>query len=124
MTDVLVPGSHLDLLVRPIAGVFTTMLPDGQPHCSLVRVDHDGSCARVKTILERRAGGDVFADDRVSLLVVDPDDSTRFLQIRGVAELVAEDSEEPLDEVDQRHRERQVICRIHARRVTLDAIHR
>jgi PPOX class probable F420-dependent enzyme len=140
-TDVAVPDSHLDLLGRAIVGVFTTMLPDGQPHSSLVWVDHDGSCARVNTTLERRSGRDLLANPNVSLLVVDPDDTSRFVQIRGRAELVSDGAEEHLDEltrrytrhrsyygsiypVEQRRRETRVICRIHARRVTLDAIHR
>jgi PPOX class probable F420-dependent enzyme len=139
--DVPVPDSHRDLLTRPIVGVFTTILPDGQPQSSLVWVDHDGTCARVNTTLERRKGRDVIANPKVSLLVVDPDDTSRFLQIRGEAELVVEGAEAHLDELtrrytrlpayygfiyptEQRARETRVICRIHARRVTLDAIHR
>ena len=139
--DVAVPDSHLDLLARPIVGVFTTMLPDGQPQSSLVWADHDGACARVNTTLERRKGRDLILNPRVSLVVVDPLDTSRFLQVRGIAELMTDGAEEHLDEltrrytghrayygsiygVEQRERETRVICRIHARRVTLDAIHR
>ncbi|HEX5829138.1 MAG TPA: PPOX class F420-dependent oxidoreductase [Candidatus Limnocylindrales bacterium] len=140
-TDVAIPASHLDLLSRPVVGVLTTMLPDGQPQSSLVWVDHDGSCARVNTTLERRKGRDLLANPRVSLLVVDPDDTSRFIQVRGEAELVTDGAEAHLDALtrrytahpayygyvyplEQRGHETRVICRIHARRVTLDAIHR
>jgi PPOX class probable F420-dependent enzyme len=139
--DVQVPGSHRDLLARPIVGVLTTMLPDGQPQSSLVWVDDDGTCARINTTLERRKGRNLLASPRVSLLIVDPDDTSRFVQIRGDAELVTEGAEEHLDAltrrytrhpsyygfiypIEQRARETRVICRVHARRVTLDAIHR
>jgi PPOX class probable F420-dependent enzyme len=139
--DVAVPESHLDLLARPITGVLTTMLPDGQPQSSLVWVDYDGTCARVNTTLERRKGRDLLANPKVALLVVDPRDTSRFVQIRGDAELLTDGAEAHLDEltrqytahpsyygwiypVEQRDRETRVICRIHARRVTLDAIHR
>jgi PPOX class probable F420-dependent enzyme len=139
--DVPVPASHLDLLGPPIVGVLTTMLPDGQPQSSLVWVDWDGTCARVNTTLERRKGRDLLLDRRVALLVVDPQDTSRFVQVRGDAELVTEGAEAHLDgltrrytrhpayygciyPVAQRDRETRVICRIHARRVTLDAIHR
>ena len=141
LVDVAVPDSHLDLLARPIVGVFTTMLPDGQPQSSLVWADYDGTCARVNTTLERRKGRDILANPSVSLLVVDPDDTSRFVQIRGNAELLTEGAEAHLDElarrytrhpayygfidpIEQRERETRVTCRIHARRVTLDAIHR
>jgi PPOX class probable F420-dependent enzyme len=117
------------------------MLPDGQPQSSLVWVDYDGKCACVNTTLERRKGRDLLANPRVSLLVVDPDDTSRFVQVRGDAELVTEGAEGHLDALtrrythhpayygfiyptEQRGRETRVICRIHARRVTLDAIHR
>jgi PPOX class probable F420-dependent enzyme len=140
VSNVPIPASHLDLLVRPICGVLTTMLPDGQPQSSLMWVDHDGECARVNTTLERRKGRNLIANPRVSLLVVDPDDTGRFLQIRGDAELITDGALEHLDgltraythhprfygyvyPVEQQARETRVICRIHARRISLDAIH-
>lgn len=135
-----IPASHLDLLTRAICGVFTTMGRDGRPESSLVWVDFDGECARLNTTLERRKGRNVVADPRVSLLVVDPDNTGRFLQVRGDAELVTDGALEHLDSLtraytrhpayyghiyplEQRARETRVTCRIHARRVTLDAIH-
>jgi len=135
-----IPASHLDLLTRPICGVLTTLGRDGRPRSSLVWVDQDGECARVNTTLERQKGRDLLADPRLSLLVVDPDDSGRFIQIRGDAELVTDGAVDHLDAltreytrhpafyghvypVEQRARETRVICRIHARRITLDAIH-
>jgi len=135
-----IPASHLDLLTRPICGVLTTIGADGQPRSSLVWVDDDGACARVNTTLERQKGRNMRANPKVSLLVVDPDDTTRFIQIRGDAELVADGAIEHLDAltraytehpafygyvypVEQRSLETRVIARIHARRITLDAIH-
>ena len=135
-----IPASHLDLLVRPICGVLTTMPPDGQPQSSLVWVDFDGECARINTTLERQKGRNLLANPKVSLLVVDPDNTGRFLQIRGDAELVFDGALDHLDAltrtytrhprfygfvypVEQQSRETRVICRIHAWRITLDAIH-
>ena len=140
MPDEPIPSSHLDLLDRPICGVFTTLGPDGWAQSSLVWVDHDGTCARVNTTLQRQKGRNLLADDRVSLLVVDPDNTARFLQVRGTVELLREGAVEHLDALTrkytphasyyggvypagQRSLETRVICRIHARRVTLDAIH-
>ncbi|HMJ81344.1 MAG TPA: TIGR03618 family F420-dependent PPOX class oxidoreductase [Candidatus Dormibacteraeota bacterium] len=136
-----VPASHLDLFQRPICGVLTTLGADGQPTSSLVWVDHDGECACVNTTLERQKGRDLAGDPRVSLLVVDPDDSGRFVQIRGDGELVEAGALEHLDRLTRRYTrhpayyghiypheqqalERRVTCRIHARRIQLDAIHR
>ena len=51
-----IPGSHLDLLTRPVDGVLTTTGPDGQPQSSLAWVDVDGGMAVVNTTLERQKG--------------------------------------------------------------------
>lgn len=135
-----IPASHLDLLTRPICGVLTTMGADGQPQSSLVWVDHDGVCARVNTTLERQKGRNLRANPKVSMLIVDPENTARFIQIRGDAELRLDGAVEHLDAltraytrhprfygyvhpVAQRANETRVICRIHARRITLDAIH-
>jgi hypothetical protein len=77
---------------------------------------------------------------RLSLLIVDPDNTARYIQIRGDAELATAAAREHLDALtrtytahsgyyghiyplEQETRETRVICRIHARRITLDAIH-
>ena len=135
-----VPRTHLDLLTRPVCGVFTTLSRDGQPQSTLVWVDLDQECARLNTTLQRQKGRNLLRNQKVSLLVVDPANTSRFIQIRGDAELVTEGAREHLDALTrkytshpayyghlypeaQRLRETRVICRIHPRRITLDAIH-
>lgn len=136
-----IPESHLDLLRRPIHAVLTTMMPDGQPQSSLVWCDYDGECARVNTSLERQKGKNLQRNPKASLLVVDPEDTGRYLEIRGEVELVSEGAVEHLDEitrqytahpqyygfvfpVEKQSQERRVICRLHAKKITLDAIHK
>ena len=134
------PASHVDLLERAVCGVLTTIGRDGQPQSSLVWVDFDGDCPRVNTTFERQKCRNLRADPRLTLLVVDPEDTSRFVQVRGDAELVTEGALEHLDTLTRRytHRptyygcvfpeaqrtlEHRVIVRIHPRRVTVDAIH-
>jgi hypothetical protein len=105
-----------------------------------VWVDYDGECARVNTTLERQSGRNLLANRAMSLLVVDPDNTGRYLQIRGEADLVRPGAIEHLDALtraytrhpcfyghvypqDQRERETRVTVRLHARRITVDAIH-
>ena len=135
-----IPASHLDLLTESICGVLTTMGAEARPQSSLVWVDFDGTCARINTTLERQKGRNLLANPKVSLLVVDPGNTSRFIQIRGDVELVTDGAIDHLDALtrkytqhpcyyghiypaEQRSRETRVICRVHARRVTLDAIH-
>ena len=135
-----IPETHLDLLMRAVHGVLTTMMPDGQPQSSLVWCDFDGECACVNTTLQRQKGKNLLRNPKASLLIVDPDNTGRYLEIRGEAELVYEGAIEHLDRVtrkytdhpqyygyvypcEQRERETRVIVRIHARKITRDAIH-
>lgn len=135
-----IPDSHRDLLTRPIHGVLTTMGRDGQPQSSLVWVDLQQGDAVVNTTLERQKGQNLLANPKVSLLVVDPDNTSRYLQIRGDVELSTDGALEHLDAltrkytahpafygyvypVERQAQETRVICRIVARRITVDAIH-
>jgi PPOX class probable F420-dependent enzyme len=110
-----VPASHRDLLTGPACGVFTTLGHEGQPRSTLVRAEADDSRVPANTALGRPGSRDPHGTQKVSLLVVDPRNTSRFIQIRGDAELVAP---APFE-----HRETGVACLIHPRRVTLDAVH-
>lgn len=135
-----IPDSHLDLLTRPVYAVLTTVGQDGQPQSSLVWVDVQDGVAIVNTTLERQKGRNMLANPKVSLLVVDPDDTSRYIQVRGDAELETEGALDHLDALTRKYtrhpafygfvypverlaEETRVVCRIHARRITLDAIH-
>ena len=135
-----IPSSHVDLLTRPICGVFTPLGPGGQPQSTVVWAGLDRGCALVNTALERQKGRNLLGNQKVSLLLVDPGNTSRFIQIRGDAELLTQGAHEHLDALTrkytghpryygcihpeaQRLRETRVICRIHPRRITLDAIH-
>ena len=139
--SVSIPASHLDLLTHPVHGVLTTLMPDGQPQSSLVWCDYDGECARVNTTAERQKGRNMLRNPRVTLLVVDPDDTGRYLEIRGEVELVREGALAHLDAItrqytahpqyygyiypaEQRDRETRLLCRIHPTKLTVDAIHK
>jgi len=78
---------------------------------------------------------------KVSLLIVDPEDTSRYIEIRGEVELKEEGALEHLDQItrqytqhpqyygyvfpiEQKAKETRIICRIHASKITLDAIHR
>jgi hypothetical protein len=76
----------------------------------------------------------------MTLLVVDPENTARYLHIRGDAELVTDGAVAHLDALtraytthpcfygfvypaEQRHRETRVTVRLRPRRVTVDAVH-
>jgi hypothetical protein len=94
----------------------------------------------VNTTLQRRHARNLARNPRLSLLVVDPDNTGRFIQVRGDGVLTTHAAEAHADALARRYtphdrfyggvyplaqraRETRVIVRIHARRITLDAIH-
>jgi PPOX class probable F420-dependent enzyme len=116
-------------------------MPVGHLQSSLVWCDYDGECACVNTSRERQKGKSMRADPRVTLLVVDPEDTARYIEICGDAELFEDGALGRLDastRVNTRHprydgfvfpaekqqQETRVIARIKAAKVTLDAIRR
>lgn len=136
------PVSHQDLFSRPVHGVLTTLMPGGQPQSSIVWVDYDGESVLINTTLERRKGRNILADPRVALLVVDPHDGSRWIEVRGaVTEIVREGAEAHADKltarylgkqhfygdvytVDRRDQETRVIMKIEPTHVALDAVFR
>jgi PPOX class probable F420-dependent enzyme len=140
MPGVAIPASHRDLFERAICAVLTTVGREGQPHSTLVWVDADDAGARVNSTLERQQGRNLLANPRASLLVVDPANTARFIQVRGDIELVFDGAVAHLDGLTRKYtrhphfyghiypregqgQETRFIGRLHARRVTLDAIH-
>jgi len=137
-----VPDSHRDLLARPVHGILSTMLPNGQPQSSLVWVDYEGVHIRINTALERHKCRNMRANPMVTLLVVDPDRTDRWIEVRGrVAGITTDGAVAHADMLAQRYLGKQhfygdvykaewrqyetrVIVKIVPIKVSLDAIFR
>lgn len=137
-----VPDSHLDLLTEPVHGVLTTMNANGQPHCSMVWVGFDGRYVLITTTLERYKGRNMLTDPRATLLIIDPADGARFVEIRGrVVDYVPDDGDVFVDQqtraysggrksrfygdvypATQRARETRVTFRIEVMKTNTDAV--
>lgn len=82
-----IPASHVDLLERPLLAALTTLLPDGQPQTQPVWFDADGQRLLVNTMRGFAKERNMRRDPRVTLLVVDPDVGTHWVEARGLAAL-------------------------------------
>jgi PPOX class probable F420-dependent enzyme len=103
-----IPDTHRDLLVGPLYGVLSTMMQDGQPQSSLVWVDFDGTYVLINTTLERQKGRNMRANPKVALLVIDPKDSSRWIEVRGkVVEIRREGAQDHADKLTQRSTDKQ-----------------
>jgi len=135
------PASHHDLFDRPLLAALSTRMPDGAAQTQPVWCGRDDDVVVLSTALERRKGRNLLADPRATVLVVDPGDSSRWIEVRGDAELVTTGAVETLDELTRRYTEHpayygyvapaglaaaetRVTVRLHPTRVNCDAIHR
>lgn len=137
---VTIPDTHRDLLQAPVHGVLTTMMPDGTPQSSIVWVDYDGEYVLINTTLERQKGRNMRANPKVAMLIIDPKDGSRWIEVRGqVREMTRDGAEAHADKltqrytakqhfygdiypVEQKQKETRVIVKIEPLKVSLDAI--
>jgi PPOX class probable F420-dependent enzyme len=135
-----IPDTHRDLLVEAVHGVLSTMMPGGQPQSSIVWVDYDGTHVLINTTLERQKGRNMRANPKVALLVIDPKNGSRWIEVRGnVVEIRREGAEAHADQLTRRYtgkkrfygdiyptgqkqKETRVIVKIEPIKVSLDAI--
>jgi PPOX class probable F420-dependent enzyme len=116
-------------------------MPDGSPQSSVVWVDYDGKYVLINTTLERQKGRNMLSNSKATLLVIDPYNSSRWIEVRGhVREITREGAEEHADKltqrychnkqhfygdiypVEQKQKETRVIVRIQPLKVCLDAV--
>jgi PPOX class probable F420-dependent enzyme len=135
------PATHADLFHRPIVVALSTRMPDGRAQTQPVWCSLDGNDVLVNTTRQRRKARNLARDPRATVLAVDPDDSSRWIEIRGDVTLSGDGAHDHLDRLtraytahehyyggvyplEQRDREDRVIVRVHPRRISCDAIHR
>jgi PPOX class probable F420-dependent enzyme len=133
----------MDLFQNPVHGVLTTLMPDGMPQSSIVWVDYDGEYVLINTTLERQKGRNMQLNPKVTILVIDPKDSSRWIEVRGlVVEMTRDGAHAHADKLtrrycpgkqyfyrdiyppEQKEKETRVIARIQPVKVSMDAIFR
>ena len=78
-----VPESYQDMFVRPIVVALVTVMPDGQPQATPIWADYDGTYVRVNSARGRQKDKNMTVGARVTVLVIDPKDTRRWLEVRG-----------------------------------------
>lgn len=85
-----IPEDFTDLLLEPVFVTVGTVLPDGQPHLSVVWCDYDGQHVLVNTARGRRKEKNLLNRPVATVLAVDPKNPYRYLEIRGTVEMTEE----------------------------------
>ncbi|TDD31573.1 PPOX class F420-dependent oxidoreductase [Nonomuraea terrae] len=116
------------LLDAPNYATVTSLNPDGGPQSTVVWVRTDGDEVLFSTVKGRRKPRNFARDPRVSLLVIDPDDPYRYVEVRGRVTMTPDPEGALIDELSQKYRgipwedkpgTERLIVRISPERVTL-----
>ena len=95
------PRKFLD--ENPYVGVATTLREDGSPHSTIVWVDVEGDKVSFNTALGRAKPKHLEHDPRASVLMVDPNDSYKWVAVSGPAEVTEEGAEAQIDKLAKKY---------------------
>ena len=94
-----IPDKYRDLLDRPIVVSLATLMSDGAPQVQPVWCSFDGTHILVNTEKSRQKYRNMSQRRAVTILAIDPDDDTRWLEVRGV--VVGETEEGANEHIDE-----------------------
>jgi PPOX class probable F420-dependent enzyme len=88
---------------NPFVGTVTTLREDGSPHSTIVWVDVDDGKVSFNTARGRAKSVHLEQDPRASVLVVDPNDSHKWVAVSGHAELTEEGADAQIDKLAKKY---------------------
>jgi PPOX class probable F420-dependent enzyme len=95
-----IPDTHIDLIDEAYTVALTTLMPDGQPQTTPVWCNRKGDYLFINVMKGFRKEKNMRLNPNVSLLVYDPTNPLRNLEIRGcVVEMTEEGAVEHNDEL-------------------------
>ena len=87
----------------PYVGVVTTLRADGSPHSTIVWVDVEGDKVSFNTALGRAKPKHLEHDPRASLLMVDPNNSFKWVAVSGHTEVTEEGADAQIDKLAKKY---------------------
>jgi PPOX class probable F420-dependent enzyme len=88
-----IPDELLDLLDRPLYGHLATIRPDDTAQVNPMWYAWDGEFLKFTTTTRRQKARNTERNPSVAMSVTDPDNPSRYLEVRGVVERVEPDPE-------------------------------
>jgi PPOX class probable F420-dependent enzyme len=88
---------------NPFVGTVTTLREDGSPHSTIVWVDVDNGQVSFNTARGRAKSVHLEQDPRASVLVVDPNDSHKWVAVSGRVELTEEGADAQIDKLAKKY---------------------
>jgi PPOX class probable F420-dependent enzyme len=88
---------------NPYVGIATTLRDDGSPHSTVVWVDTDDGKVSFNTARGRAKERHMSKDPRVAVLVIDPNDSYKWVAVSGRAEVTEEGADPQIDKLAKKY---------------------
>jgi len=92
-----------EFLQNPFVGVATTLRADGSAHSTVVWVTAEDGYLGFNTARGRFKDKNLQADPRLTLTVVDPTDSFKWMSITGRVELTEEGADDEIDRLSRKY---------------------
>lgn len=90
-------------LEQPFVGTATTLREDGSPHSTVVWVDVEDGTVSFNTAFGRAKPNHLQKDPRAGILVVDPNDSYKWVAVDGPAELTTDGADTQIDKLAKKY---------------------
>lgn len=100
------PESHIDLLAddKRAAAYLATLMPDGTPQVTPIWFSYEDGRVSINTKRGRIKEQNLLARPQMALVIQDPGDTYRFLQIRGRASgFTEEGAHEHIERLSQKY---------------------
>jgi PPOX class probable F420-dependent enzyme len=98
-----IPDSHKDLFERPILAALATVQPDSGPQVTPVWVALKGDNVLVNTAAGRRKYKNLLDRKHATVLLVDPEDGHRFIEVRGKVSEVIRNAEQDINDLSNKY---------------------
>jgi PPOX class probable F420-dependent enzyme len=102
MTTAEIPETHKDLLNAQVA-VLGTVGANGRPQLSAVWFLADGDTVKLSLSNTRQKTKNLIANPQASLLILDPANPYRYVELRGAAEVTEDDNYAFADKVGAKY---------------------
>lgn len=97
-------SKYKDLFDKQIFAGLVTLMPDGSPQVTPVWIDYDGEYFLFNTAVGRQKDKNLQKDGRVALVLVDPDNPYRYLEVRGhVAERTQKGADDHINKLAKKY---------------------
>ncbi len=100
----MLPPGLLTLLRGASPCYLATLMPDGSPQMTQTWVDTDGESVVINTVVGYQKDRNVARDPRVAVNISDPDNPSRYFEVRGrVTRATTEGGAEHIEALAQRY---------------------